>query len=104
MSTTGSNREAALAQGIAALGRVARDEDGFTVYGAGPAPDAFRVWDDEHAGVRCTCDRFVAAFRSGEDYRCEHVLAVEIWRNAPADEVPAAQDAVVAAEPLRRVV
>jgi hypothetical protein len=86
------------------MGRVSRDEDGFTVYGAGPAPDAFRVWDDEHAGTRCTCERSVAAFASGEEVRCEHVLAVELWLAPPADEVSTEPDAAAAAEPLRRVV
>lgn len=104
MGTTGSNREEALARGIAALGRVARDEDGFTVYGAGPAPDAFRVWDDQHAGARCTCERFVAAFASGEEFRCEHVIAVEFWLDPPADDVSAESAAAGASERLRRVV
>ena len=104
MGTMGSNREEALARGIAALGRVSRDEDGFTVYGAGPAPDAFRVWDDEHAGVRCTCEGFAGAFERGDDYRCEHVIAVELWLEPPADEVSVEPETEVQVEPLRRVV
>lgn len=73
--------------GIAALGRVQRDEDGFTVYATGIAPDAFRVWHDEHVGVRCTCARFHEAFRMGDDYQCEHILAVEYSLNPPDDAI-----------------
>lgn len=76
------------ARGIAAMGRVERDADGFTVYETGPAPEAFRVWDDPHAGARCTCDRFDAAFRVGDEYRCEHLLAVALTLAPPDDEVP----------------
>ena len=104
MGTIGASREEALAKGIAAMGRVARDEDGFTVYGAGPIPDAFRVWDDPHAGVRCSCDRFVEAFARGNEYRCEHVLAVAFSVEPPDDEVPAVPVVAEESEPLRRVV
>ena len=82
------NAEERKARGIAAMGRVERDADGFTVYETGPAPDAFRVWDDPHAGTRCTCDRFDSAFRAGEEYACEHVLAVALALDPPDDEVP----------------
>ena len=89
------------------MGRVARDEDGFTVYGAGSAPEPFRVWDDEHAGTRCTCERFAEAFASGDDYRCEHLMAVELWLSPPEDEVeivlPEPRIAAVEKQ-LRRVV
>jgi hypothetical protein len=82
-------REEQRARGIAAMGRVQRDSDGFTVYSTAPVPDAFRVWEDPHAGPRCTCDEFDRAFRSGADYRCEHILAVELTLGPPPEEVDA---------------
>jgi hypothetical protein len=104
VSMAGTSKEQALALGIAAMGRVSRDEDGFTVYGAGPAPDAFRVWDDPHAGSRCTCARFAEAFARGEEYRCEHLLAVGFWLEPPAEEVSVEPEVTTESEPLRRVV
>jgi hypothetical protein len=105
VGTTGLTREEALARGIAAMGRVARDEDGFTVYGAGPAPDAYRVFEDPHAGTRCTCARFAGAFAAGAEYECEHILAVAYWCDPPADEAAAAAEpAADTNEPIRRVV
>jgi len=68
------------------MGRVQRDEDGFTVYSTATPPDAFRVWDDPHAGRRCTCDAFARAFRAGLDYECEHVLAVLLLGTLPEGE------------------
>jgi hypothetical protein len=86
------------------MGRIARDEDGFTVYSTAEVPEVFRVWNDDHAGERCTCDRFNRAFREGRDYRCEHILAVSFWREPPADEVTAAPEEPATYPPLRRVV
>jgi hypothetical protein len=85
------------------MGRVARDEDGFTVYSTDPTPEAFRVWNDEHVGERCTCERFNRAFRGGRDYKCEHILAVSLWLDPPED-VAAAPEAPTEYPPLRRVV
>jgi hypothetical protein len=82
-----TTREEQMARGIAALGRVAMDDDGFTVFDSGDRPDAFRVWEDPHAGTLCTCERFSLAFRAGADYHCEHILAVGLWLDPPADEV-----------------
>jgi hypothetical protein len=86
------------------MGRVARDEDGFTVYSAGEVPEAFRVWTDAIAGDRCTCERFNRAFREGKDFQCEHILAVDMWLDPPEDvlvPVPATPNEY---PPLRRVV
>lgn len=97
-------RVEALGRGIAAAGRVARDEEGFTVYAAGAMPDAFRVWEDPHAGVtRCSCERSARAYASGEMAECEHTLAVALWMDPPDDAGAPASDAP-SQEPLRRVV
>lgn len=85
--TDATSREEQLARGIAAMGRVARDADGFTVYATGAMPDAFRVWDDPHAGVRCSCEGFSKEFATGGDYRCEHILAVELTLAPPEEEI-----------------
>ena len=90
------------AHGIASMGRVERDEHGFTVYSAGAVPEPFRVWWDEIVGDRCSCDRFNQAFRAGLDYRCEHILAVDLWSNYPDEERP--EVVVDFSQPLRRVV
>lgn len=93
---TGPSPEEQRARGIAAMGRVRRDDDGFTVFATGTAPDAFRVWDDPHVGLRCTCERFDRALVRGEDYRCEHMLAVAIAGDPSPDEdeAPARDDRV----------
>jgi hypothetical protein len=88
------------AHGIAAMGRVERDEDGFTVYSTATPPDAYRVWEDPHAGTRCSCERAVAAFRAGDEYRCEHVLAVALWLDPPED----GEERTAEADPVRRIV
>jgi hypothetical protein len=102
MAVAERSRERLLAHGIAASGRVARDEAGFTVYALGELPDAFRVWDDPHVGTRCTCERFGAAFRAGDDYACEHILAVALSL-APMDE-PELEPAAPGWLEVRRIV
>ena len=96
-----TTREEQMARGIAALGRVAMDSDGFTVFDGGERPEAFRVWEDPHAGTVCTCERFSHAFRAGADYHCEHILAVSLWLDPPADEL-APYDAVEIEPATRR--
>jgi len=86
-AATNRSREEQRALGIAAEGRVQRDDDGFTVYATGIAPEAFRVWDDPHVGVRCTCERFDAAIVRDEAYRCEHMLAVTLAFGPPDEFV-----------------
>ena len=98
------SREEQKARGIAAMGRVERDEQGFTVYSTAPVPDAYRVWEDPYAGARCTCDAFDRAFTSGEEYRCEHILAVEFALEPPADEVAAVEPLRPREVKVRRVV
>lgn len=97
-------REEMRARGIAAMGRVERDSDGFTVYSTAPAPDAFRVWDDQHAGRRCTCGGFAEAFARGDEYECEHILAVALWLDPPDEAAATADRPAYARTPKRRVV
>jgi len=97
-------REEQRARGIAAMGRVARDEDGFTVFSTAEIPEVFRVWNDDLDTDRCTCDRFNKAYRVGRDYRCEHIVAVEFWLDPPDDVVVAAPVEPEQFPPLRRVV
>jgi len=98
------SREEQQARGIAAMGRVERDGEGFTVYSTASVPDAYRVWDDPHTGSRCTCDEFDRAYIRGDEYRCEHILAVELALEPPADEVAAVEAAPRREAPIRRVV
>jgi hypothetical protein len=86
------------------MGRVSRDDDGFTVYSTDEAPAAFRVWNDDLAGDRCTCDRFNRAFRAGREYSCEHILAVGLWLDPPTDVLIPVPDESAEYPPLRRVV
>jgi hypothetical protein len=86
------------------MGRVERDETGFTVYSTAPVPDAYRVWEDPHVGARCTCDAFDQAFGRGEEYRCEHILAVALALEPPADEVVTVEPARQRKARVRRVV
>jgi hypothetical protein len=81
------SREEKRARGIAASGRVARDTDGFTVFSLGEVAEAFRVWHDPDAGERCSCGPFNTAFREGEDFACEHILAVTLFQTPPDDEI-----------------
>ena len=97
-------REERRARGIAAMGRVSRDEDGFTVYSTDDLPVAFRVWYDEITGDRCTCERFNKAFRTGRDFVCEHILAVGLWLDPPDDVVLPVEERTAEYPPLRRVV
>lgn len=90
----GATREQRRAMGIVAMGRVERDADGFTVYSTATPPEPFRVWEDPHAGRRCTCDAFGRAFRAGLDYACEHIEAVVIASEGPEDEEDPAGDRV----------
>ena len=98
------SREEQRARGIAAMGRVERDDTGFTVYSTAPVPDAYRVWEDPHAGARCTCDEFDRAFVRGEEYHCEHILAVALALEPPADEVVTVEPARPRKARFRRVV
>jgi hypothetical protein len=86
------------------MGRVSRDEDGFTVYSTGDVPEAYRVWYDDLTGDRCTCERFNKAFRAGREYACEHILAVGLWLDPPPDVLVPLPDAPADFPPLRRVV
>jgi hypothetical protein len=97
-------KEERRARGIAAMGRVERDADGFTVYSTEPVPEAFRVWEDAHAGARCTCDEFDRAFLRGEEYSCEHILAVALALDPPEEAVAPTEPAKARPAPVRRVV
>jgi hypothetical protein len=67
------------AQGIAAMGLVAREGDRFLV--TAPALRgrriSFEVWRDESGKVRCNCGEFTEQFTADPGFRCEHILAVK---------------------------
>jgi hypothetical protein len=92
------------ARGIVAMGRVQRDADGFTVYSTATPPEPFRVWEDPHVGMRCTCDPFGRAFRAGLEYECEHLAAVALLGELPGgEEGPAAPAPGSSRDRLRQV-
>lgn len=75
------------AQGIAAMGLVARDGDRFRVQ----TPSLrgrrtnYEVWRDEQNRVRCSCLEFEEQSATDATFRCEHILAVKhslVARNA----------------------
>jgi hypothetical protein len=95
------------ARGIAAMGRVERDYDGFTVYSTDATPpDAFRVWNDPVVGDRCTCAPFNAAFTMGDEFECAHILAVRLIQSPPDDEAGSSESLQTGDDrsPLRRVI
>jgi hypothetical protein len=96
-------REEKRARAIASMGRVERDECGFTVYSAARIPEPFRVWEEAEVGFRCTCEAFNAAFRAGSVHECEHILAVALWLSPPEDEVQP-REPIREYPPLRRIV
>ncbi len=67
------------AQGIAAMGLVAREGDRFRVQ----TPSLrgrrtnYEVWRDEGGRVRCTCLEFEEHEATDPSFRCEHILAVK---------------------------
>lgn len=70
---------------LAAMGHVARTDDGFEVTTAGRRRETFRVWRDETGRVQCTCSDFVSAAEAR--FRCEHILAVKYYIEPPIEEV-----------------
>jgi hypothetical protein len=70
---------------LAAMGNVARTDDGFEVTTAGRRREALRVWRDADGRVKCSC----AEFQGSDEprYRCEHILAVKYYLEPPVEDV-----------------
>jgi hypothetical protein len=68
---------------LAAMGHVARTDEGFEVTTTGRRRETVRVWRDTEGRVRCSC----AEFAEAEDpkFRCEHILAVKYYLEPPVD-------------------
>jgi hypothetical protein len=70
---------------LAAMGHVARTDDGFEVTTANRKRETLRVWRDAEGRVQCSCPEFQ---NSDEPrFRCEHILAVKYSLEPPTDEV-----------------
>jgi hypothetical protein len=76
---------------LAAMGHVARTDDGFEVMTSGRRRETFRVWRDVDGRVRCACPEF--GEQSDPRFRCEHILAVKYYLEPPVDEVSATGEA-----------
>ncbi len=72
---------------LAAMGHVARTDEGFDVTTSGRRRETMKVWRDVEGRVRCSC----AEFSESDDskFRCEHILAVKYYLEPPVDDVPA---------------
>jgi hypothetical protein len=83
---------------LAAMGHVARTDEGFEVTTAGRRRETMRVWRDLDGRVKCAC----AEFGEAEDpkFRCEHILAVKYYLEPPVDEVAPVETAPAAVEPV----
>jgi hypothetical protein len=70
---------------LAAMGHVARTDDGFEVTTAGRKRETLRVWRDAEGRVQCSC----AEFQGSDEprFRCEHILAVKYSLEPPVEEV-----------------
>lgn len=93
------------AKAIAAMNLVTRDNDRFRV--ATPSlrgrQQAYEVWRDENAKVRCSCLEYEESSMHDASFRCEHILAVkfsllakntEPMANQPAPHKPVMPKAV----------
>ncbi|MBC7798047.1 MAG: SWIM zinc finger family protein [Pyrinomonadaceae bacterium] len=93
------------AKAIAAMNLVTRDNDRFRV--ATPSlrgrQQAYEVWRDENAKVRCSCLEYEENSMHDSSFRCEHILAVkfsllakntEPMANQPAPHKPVMPKAV----------
>jgi hypothetical protein len=70
---------------LAAMGHVARTDEGFEVTTAGRRRETLRVWRDVEGRVRCSCAEFTEA--DDVRFRCEHILAVKFYLEPPVEEV-----------------
>lgn len=82
---------------LAAMGHVARTDEGFEVTTAGRRRETLRVWRDADGRVKCSCSEFGEA--GDQKYRCEHILAVKYYLEPPVDEVAAGDAPALEAEP-----
>lgn len=80
---------------LAAMGHVARTDDGFEVTTTGRRKETLRVWRDIEGRVRCSCAEFVEA--DDPRFRCQHILAVKYYLEPPVEET-APSDAPVETE------
>lgn len=80
---------------LAAMGHVARTDEGFEVTTAGRRRDTLRVWRDADGRVKCSCAEF--AETDDARFRCEHILAVKYYLEPPTEEVPSYE--MIAPEP-----
>jgi len=69
---------------LAAMGNVARTDDGFEVTTTGRRKETLRVWRDIEGRVRCSCAEFVEA--DDPRFRCQHILAVKYYLEPPIEE------------------
>jgi hypothetical protein len=76
---------------LAAMGHVARTDDGFEVTTAGRKRETLRVWRDAEGRVQCSCPEFQGA--NEPRFRCEHILAVKYSLEPPVDELSPIQPA-----------
>jgi hypothetical protein len=70
---------------LAAMGHVARTDDGFEVTTAGRKRETLRVWRDAEGRVQCSCPDFQGT--AEPRFRCEHILAVKYSLEPPIDEL-----------------
>jgi len=70
---------------LAAMGHVARTDDGFEVTTAGRKRETLRVWRDAEGRVQCACTEFQSA--NEPRFRCEHILAVKYSLEPPTEDL-----------------
>jgi hypothetical protein len=70
---------------LAAMGHVARTDDGFEVTTSGRKRETLRVWRDAEGRVQCACPEFQNAGESR--FRCEHILAVKYSLEPPVEDL-----------------
>ena len=72
---------------LAAMGHVARTDDGFEVTTSGRRRETYRVWRDLEGRVRCACPE--VGEQEDPRFRCEHILAVKYYLEPPVEDVSA---------------
>lgn len=87
---------------LAAMGHVARTDEGFEVTTAGRRRETLRVWRDVEGRVRCSCAEFAEA--DDVRFRCEHILAVKFYLEPPVEEVAAVDPSFVPPEDVEPAV
>lgn len=79
---------------LAAMGHVARTDEGFEVTTTGRRRETMRVWRDASGRIQCSCPEFSES--DDAKHRCEHILAVKYYLEPPVDEVLPPEAAAVA--------